>query len=69
MNTVENFKKTPFYRFLKVLYFLILIPLVYIIYIGFDNSPPIKPDPFVFVGAVLVIMEIIKRIIFYIFVG
>jgi DMSO reductase anchor subunit len=68
MKTLADFKNTPTYRFLKVLYFLILAILVYVIYIGLDQST-IKPDPFVAVAIILVVMEIIKRVIFYIAVG
>ncbi len=66
MKTLTEFKDSPFYRFLKVLYFLTLIPLAFIIYYAIDDS---SYEAFVFVAFAFVFMEIVKRIIFYIAIG
>ena len=66
MKTLSELKEKPTYRFLKVIYFLFLIPVGILIYLAYHDHDILLLE----VAFVLIfILEIIKRTVYYIFLG
>ncbi len=66
MKTLSELKEKPYFRFLKVLYFLSLVPVGILIYLAYHDHDILLLE----VAFVLIfILEIIKRVIYYIFLG
>lgn len=66
MKTLTELRDRPFYRFLKVLYFLFFLPLGFMVYMGYQEQQIVY---LAWVFGVLFVLEIFKRVIYYIFLG
>lgn len=66
MKTLSELKEKPYFRFFKVLYFLLTVPLVVPLYIAFDEG---WSELLFWIFVYLIILEIIKRVVYYIFLG
>lgn len=66
MKTLSELKEKPYFRFLKVLYFLSLVPVGIFVYLAYHDHDVSLLE----IALVLIfILEIIKRIVYYIFLG
>ena len=66
MKTLTELRDRPFYRFLKVLYFLLLLPLGYMVYMTYTEHDIVY---LAWVLGFLLTLEVFKRVIYYIFLG
>lgn len=66
MKTLSELRNRPFYRFLKILYVLLLVPIGYMVYLAYAEH---APEVILWVLGFLLVLEVIKRLIYYIFLG
>ncbi len=66
MKTLAELREKPLYRFLKILYFGVLVLAASMIYWAYDD----REVGYLFsILAILLILEILKRFVYYIFLG
>lgn len=66
MKTLTQLKNRPFYRFLEIIYLLTLVPIGYMTYMAYSEHEIVY---LAWALGFLLVLEVLKRIIYYIFLG
>ena len=66
MKTLTELRDRPFYRFLKVLYFIALVPVAFALYFSFKEG---SIELFAYSIGWIAILSGVKKLIYYIFLG